>query len=56
MPKYLNFIKGVVILDDLPLNINRVSIQQAEVLRSIARYLVRQALEMIETMAKAEDE
>lgn len=56
MPRYLNFIKGVVDSDDLPLNVNRESIQQAKMLKHMSRKLVRKALDMIKKMADDEDD
>ncbi|EAS03085.1 heat shock protein HSP90 (macronuclear) [Tetrahymena thermophila SB210] len=54
MPRYLNFIRGVVDSDDLPLNVNRESIQQVKMLKVMSRKLVRKALDMIKKMADEE--
>lgn len=54
MPKYLNFIKGIVDSDDLPLNVNRESIQQVKMLKHMSRKLVRKALDLIKKMADEE--
>ncbi|MEE6480111.1 hypothetical protein FKM82_012466 [Ascaphus truei] len=51
MPKYLNFVKGVVDSDDLPLNVSRETLQQHKLLRVIRKKLVRKTLDMIKKMA-----
>merc|ERR1711939_1251632 len=60
MPRYVNFIKGVVDSDDLPLNVSRETLQQHKVLKVMGKKLVRKALEMLRKMAqeskKDEDE
>merc|ERR1711936_1126508 len=47
MPNYLNFIRGVVDSDDLPLNVSRETLQQHKLLKVIKKKLVRKALDMI---------
>lgn len=54
MPKYLNFIKGVVDSDDLPLNVSRETLQQHKLLKVIKKKLVRKTLEMIKKISKEE--
>jgi len=56
MPKYLNFIKGVVDSDDLPLNVSREQLQQMKMIKVMSKKLVRKALEMIRTMAEEEED
>ena len=58
LPKYLNFIKGVVDSDDLPLNVSRETLQQHKVLKVMAKKLVRKALEMLRKLAtgKSDDD
>ncbi|XP_006004183.1 endoplasmin isoform X1 [Latimeria chalumnae] len=51
MPKYLNFIKGVVDSDDLPLNVSRETLQQHKLLKVIRKKLVRKTLDMIKKIA-----
>eukprot|EP01029_Cantina_marsupialis_P029585 TRINITY_DN781876_c0_g1_i1.p1 TRINITY_DN781876_c0_g1~~TRINITY_DN781876_c0_g1_i1.p1 ORF type:complete len:798 (+),score=258.18 TRINITY_DN781876_c0_g1_i1:139-2532(+) len=52
MPRYLNFVKGLVDSDDLPLNVSRETLQQHKILDIIGRKLVRKTLEMIRKLAK----
>ncbi|KAL3696526.1 hypothetical protein R1sor_010602 [Riccia sorocarpa] len=47
LPKYLNFIKGLVDSDTLPLNVSREMLQQHSSLKTIKKKLVRKALDMI---------
>lgn len=56
MPRYLNFIKGVVDSDDLPLNVSREQLQQMKMVKVMSKKLVRKALEVIRQMAEEEDE
>ncbi|XP_053505692.1 endoplasmin [Ictalurus furcatus] len=52
MPKYLNFIRGVVDSDDLPLNVSRETLQQHKLLKVIRKKLVRKTLDMIKKIAE----
>jgi len=54
LPRYLNFIRGVVDSDDLPLNVSREMLQQSSLLRTIAKRLVRKIIEMFSQIAKRE--
>lgn len=56
MPRYLNFIKGVVDSDDLPLNVSREQLQQLKMIKVMSKKLVRKAIEMIRSLAEDEDE
>eukprot|EP00519_Triparma_laevis_P012159 CAMPEP_0182503768 /NCGR_PEP_ID=MMETSP1321-20130603/15948_1 /TAXON_ID=91990 /ORGANISM="Bolidomonas sp., Strain RCC1657" /LENGTH=818 /DNA_ID=CAMNT_0024708991 /DNA_START=49 /DNA_END=2505 /DNA_ORIENTATION=- len=51
VPQYLNFIRGVIDSDDLPLNVNRESLQQSKILKVMGKKIVRKALEMLRKMA-----
>lgn len=54
LPRYLNFIKGVVDSDDLPLNVSREVLQESRILRVIKKKLVRKALAMIADIAASD--
>jgi len=53
VPRYLNFLRGVVDSDDLPLNVSRETLQQHKVLKVMGKKLVRKALEMLRKLATA---
>merc|ERR1719313_1873086 len=55
LPKYLNFVKGVVDSDDLPLNVSREQLQQSKIMKVISKKLVRKVLELMKKLAKEED-
>lgn len=56
MPRYLNFVKGVVDSDDLPLNVSREQLQQMKMIKVMSKKLVRKAIEMIKALADEEEE
>merc|ERR1712036_108106 len=55
LPRYLNFIKGVVDSDDLPLNVSRETLQQHKVLKVMGKKLTRKCLEMLRKLAQQKD-
>lgn len=56
MPKYLNFIKGVVDSDDLPLNVSREQLQQLKMLKVMSKKLIRKTLDMIRELVQEDEE
>lgn len=54
MPNYLNFIRGLVDSDDLPLNVSRETLQQHKLIKVIKKKLVRKVLDMFKKIDKEE--
>merc|ERR1712139_595594 len=55
LPRYLNFVRGIVDSDDLPLNVSREQLQQNKIMKVISKKLVRKVLELMKKLAKEED-
>ena len=47
LPKYLNFLKGIVDSDSLPLSVDRENLQQKKTLSAIGNKLLKKAVNML---------
>lgn len=53
LPKYLNFVRGIIDSDELPINVSRETLQHSKMLKTIGRKLVKKVLEMLKKLSDA---